>query len=332
VNRQSFFPKIRDITPENTCVIRELGLDRPEGTFSRHGRDWFRHQACRQDYFVLNSLESYSTAEWVGYTRQEDYVKINFWLGGRHTTVLNGFGEHQHDRPEVFITSGPVDMVKVDLHSSDAHIASVALCLLPQFFQAHMDLDTEELPAPLAALFASPAPKFCFYRYALTADVAAATRAILAAPFEVRRQPMYLQAKAVELMCLLINRLGSEQSKHASAEPRSPKHWRLYEARELICRNYAQPITLARLSREIGMNRVALTNGFRELFGMSVHDYLQQIRMERAYELLHTRDYSVAQVADAVGYRHCCNFTTAFRAYFGCKPKSVGTQRAEVGS
>jgi AraC-like DNA-binding protein len=68
---------------------------------------------------------------------------------------------------------------------------------------------------------------------------------------------------------------------------------------------------------------MALTSGFQRLFGMSVHDFLQKIRMERAYELLHDDVQSIAQIAEAVGYQHACNFSTAFRAYFGYAPQKI---------
>jgi transcriptional regulator GlxA family with amidase domain len=56
---------------------------------------------------------------------------------------------------------------------------------------------------------------------------------------------------------------------------------------------------------------------------MSVHDCLQKVRMERAYELLQDDTYSIAWIAGAVGYDHPCNFSTAFRGYFGYAPHKI---------
>jgi AraC-like DNA-binding protein len=269
-------------------------------------------------------FESYSSAEYIGYTRQEDYLKVNFWLGGKHTTVLDGFGEHEHDRPEAFITAGPAEMIKVDLHGKDARVASVALCVRRDFFPLHMGIQVEDLPEPLRAIVTPDAFSYAFHRFPLTADLLAATRAILAAPFAVRREAVYSQAKAVELMCLLINRLTADDRK---MEPRNPSHnrheSRLRDARELLTRHYAQGLTLERISKEVGLNRMALTSGFRELFGMSVYDCLLKERMEHAYELLQDKTNTVGQVAEAVGYGHSCNFSTAFHEYFGCTPQQV---------
>jgi hypothetical protein len=101
MGKQVYCP--RDFGPHNTGVIRNMGLEQPEGTFSCHGKDWLRHQACRHDTFSLVALETSRTRiDNIGYTRQEDCIKINSWLTSRHTTVLDGFGQHDHDRSEVF--------------------------------------------------------------------------------------------------------------------------------------------------------------------------------------------------------------------------------------
>ena len=90
-----------------------------------------------------------------------------------------------------------------------------------------------------------------------------------------------------------------------------------------LSRHYVEPITLDRLCKQVGLNKLSLTSGFRQLFGMSVYDCLQKERMERAYELLQDEDYTVARVAEAVGYSHHCSFSTAFRSAFGCTPQEA---------
>src|SRR5439155_21527723 len=123
----------KNVGVHNTEVIRAMGVEYPECTSSRRGRDWIRHQVCRHNTFSLVAYESFQVgAESVGYTQQDEYIKINFWLSGRHTTVLDGYGQYEHDRPEVFITSLPRNAVKVDVLNREAHTSCVALCLLPE--------------------------------------------------------------------------------------------------------------------------------------------------------------------------------------------------------
>jgi len=326
LKKQIFRPKDAVVTSISNLV----GKNGPDGRAYRCGRDWYRHQVCRHDTFSLVTVEHTSASELIGCTDQEDYLKINFWLSGKHTTVLDGFGQFEHDCPEVFITSGPPKMIKVDVMNRDTQTALVALCLLPEFFPCQMSLSVDELPDPLRTLMSGAGKSCSFRQFPLTPDLAAATRAILSAPYEVRSQPLYAYSKAVELMCLLINRMESDARR--PAEPRKvPARYegRLHDACELLNRHFAEEITLERVSKDVGLNRMTLTSGFRELFGTSVHDYLQRVRMQRAYELLEAQDIgSIKRVAEAVGYKHASNFSTAFHAYFGFPPQKLRrTQR-----
>lgn len=332
MKKQSFFPRSGEIKQHNTVLLRTLGLDHPpEGLCDRAGKAWQKQQVIRQQGYFLSILEGYKNTESVSYTRQENYIKFTFWLGTRHTTVLDGYGQQEHDRPEIFLTSGPEDMVKVDLWSRDTFMASVALCLLPEFFPAYMGLDAEQLPEPLRGLMTHKADPYAFHRFAFTPDLIGAVRSIFAAPFAVRCEPIYAQAKSLELMCLLMNQMyaSARKTRNPTDDLSERRKSCLYEARELLMRRYAESLTLERIARDVGLNRLALTNGFRQMFGMSVHDCLQKIRMERAYELLQSNGQSIGEIAELVGYRHACNFSTAFHAYFGGSPHEFRVKRRE---
>lgn len=332
MNKQLFFPKASDVKPENTVVLRTLGLEDPERGFSRQGKNWQKHQVVRQDNFFLSILEAYESSGSINYCRQEDFIKINFWVGGKHTTILNGFVQHEHDRPEVFITAGPREMLKIDISGREARLASVAICLRRDFFPTHMGIECDQLPEPLRNTVEAAVPSYTFHRFLLSPDLLAATQAILAAPYSVRREPLYVQAKAIELMSLLINRMESHGRRKGLNEPRARRDSRVYDARDFLASHYSEHVTLTRLCREVGLNKMSLTSGFREIFGTSVHDYLQKIRMERAYALLQDDTHAISLIAEAVGYRHSCNFSTAFHAHFGCTPQSIRAERKKVST
>jgi len=216
-------------------------------------------------------------------------------------------------------------MLKMDVMNRDTQTALVALCVKPEFFSRVMSLSVDELPHSLGSLVSGAGKSFGFRQYALQPELAAATRAVLSAPAAVRRQRLYVQAKAIELMCLLINQIESDARGPTARRRVLARHeGRLRDAYELLNRHYAEALTLERLCREVGVNRMTLTSGFRELFGISVHDYLQQVRMQRAFELLQAQETSsIKRVAEAVGYRHASNFSTAFHAYFGYSPQKL---------
>jgi AraC-like DNA-binding protein len=308
----------------NTLIIRNLGLDQGEDVKRVEGKSWQREHTSRYDTFCLHASEGYYAADSLQFTKQENYAKVNFWLSGNHTTVLDGFGQHEHDRPEAFLTAGPWEMLKMDAIRAKTQVASVSICFLPEFFPVHMGVEASDLPEPLRSVVFPVATGYAFHRLPLTTELSAAARCVLTAPHGLRQDSIYGRAKAVELMCLLIHQLSSDVrapilSPHVHFRHQS----RLYEAREILTRRIAEPITLEMLAREVGLNRMALTSGFLRLFGLSVYDYVHKERMERAHALLQDITAPIAQVAEAIGYSHACNFSTAFKAHFGYAPKNA---------
>ncbi len=69
------------------------------------------------------------------------------------------------------------------------------------------------------------------------------------------------------------------------------------------------------------MNRRKLTEGFKKLFGTTIHEYRVEQRMNRAARLL--RDgLPAGAVSLEVGYRDQGSFTAAFRRFFGRTPRA----------
>lgn len=94
---------------------------------------------------------------------------------------------------------------------------------------------------------------------------------------------------------------------------------RLHEARGILLKEFAQAPTLDQLARRTGLNRRKLTEGFRELFGSSVHDFVVDRRMELASKLI-SENVALAEVAHQCGYANVHSFSRAFKDHFGATP------------
>ena len=78
-------------------------------------------------------------------------------------------------------------------------------------------------------------------------------------------------------------------------------------------------MTLAEFRRAY-LTATTVKEGFRRLYGLPVHTWVRQRRMERAAELLHTPELSLEGVAKAVGYSSVSQFIAAFRQQYGLTP------------
>lgn len=155
-------------------------------------------------------------------------------------------------------------------------------------------------------------------RQPLTPALRAIATQILACPFQGTLRDVYLAGKGLELTATAMERTlagaGKPQGCLAGFDVD-----RLWHARELATLRYQDPPTLHALAREVGINVKKLTAGFRQLFGLSVFEYVQQLRLQEAYRMLSTGSYSVSEVATFVGYT-IPHFSTLFRKRFGMSP------------
>ena len=71
---------------------------------------------------------------------------------------------------------------------------------------------------------------------------------------------------------------------------------------------------------------------FKTVYGQSIAAHIREHRMERAAELLHETDASMAEIAAAIGYESASKFSAEFRKAYGALPTEYRrAARAEKG-
>ncbi len=123
--------------------------------------------------------------------------------------------------------------------------------------------------------------------------------------------------KSVELLYLLCNPRGQEDAVPALERETAR---RLDEIRWYMEEHLDEPLTISLMSRRACLSATTFKEGFRRLYGLPVHTWLRQRRMERAAELLRGSSLSVLGVAQSVGYGSASQFSAAFRRQYGMTP------------
>ncbi|MFD2795347.1 helix-turn-helix domain-containing protein [Promicromonospora vindobonensis] len=95
---------------------------------------------------------------------------------------------------------------------------------------------------------------------------------------------------------------------------------RLRRVRDLIDREYTQPLDVEMLARGANMSAGHLSRQFRLAYGESPYAYLMTRRIERAMALLRGGDLSVTEVCFAVGCSSLGTFSTRFTELVGVPP------------
>ncbi|MEA3273741.1 MAG: AraC family transcriptional regulator [Pseudomonadota bacterium] len=95
---------------------------------------------------------------------------------------------------------------------------------------------------------------------------------------------------------------------------------RLSRVIETILNRPEQPYTLESLARVAHMSRSTFARHFEQCFGRTPMDYLRDVRLRRAAQLLQIGGLSVDSIAGKVGYASRSHFSHAFSEQFGCSP------------
>ena len=137
-------------------------------------------------------------------------------------------------------------------------------------------------------------------------------------------QQLFLHSKALELLSLMVDALlpllEAPQSGEKPAIQRRD-HKKLDRARECLLSRLDHNWSLAELAHAANLNERKLKEGFKTLFGNSVHAYLQEKRMQAAAQMLSSTELSITEVVMQTGYANPSHFSKLFRRHFGMSPR-----------
>lgn len=90
---------------------------------------------------------------------------------------------------------------------------------------------------------------------------------------------------------------------------------------KFIDENYCDPnLSLTYISEKFNISLKYLSSFFKEKVGMNLSDYIFQLRISKAKELLINTDASVNEICQMIGYTHVSSFIKAFKKTEGISP------------
>ncbi|MDR2119172.1 MAG: helix-turn-helix domain-containing protein [Tannerellaceae bacterium] len=106
-----------------------------------------------------------------------------------------------------------------------------------------------------------------------------------------------------------------------SVELKSDDHALVERVNGIIHRNLSNPgLSVSMLAAEVGLSRAQLHRKLKEQTGVPAGDFIRNIRMKQAGDLLKGKKISISQVAWAVGFSNQTHFSTAFKKFHGMSP------------
>jgi transcriptional regulator GlxA family with amidase domain len=106
---------------------------------------------------------------------------------------------------------------------------------------------------------------------------------------------------------------------------------------EYVRGQLSEPLTVADMADLVNLSPSAFAHLFRDVTGRSPYQFVKEMRLDRARELLVDGDLTVARISKEVGYASVSHFISEFRGRFAVTPRAyydahalhqeLGTQR-----
>lgn len=263
----------------------------------------------------LHDMKPHRDIELSGKTQGDVYI-LMLCLGESVSWRETTSGKTMELEKDYGILYRAYNINETGIYHKDKHYQGVTLYLSPEIFDRYFD-ETEQGQN----LFGNLYPNYAPAKYLLPPETRVILSEALRCDYTGSIKAMYLESKAVELVAACMNAsLERESVRKAPVNLSRTDIESINQAKEILDSSLSVPVTISALSRSVLLNETKLKKGFRYIYGKPVYTYLLDKRMETARVLLETKDMSVTQVADFVGYGSSSSFSKAFTKKFGFHP------------
>jgi AraC-like DNA-binding protein len=158
---------------------------------------------------------------------------------------------------------------------------------------------------------------------AITLAQQQALKNIFNCPLEGKLGYMMIETSIIQILLIQLHSLfyKEEAFKQPVANRRDVEI--IQELKEYLAKTFLEDHCLPTLARQFGTNTNKLMRLFKKVFGTSIFEFIGELRMDHAMELLHEHELLVTEVARTVGYKNPNHFSCAFKRKYGISPSDV---------
>jgi len=148
-------------------------------------------------------------------------------------------------------------------------------------------------------------------------------------PVPVAARKLWYQAKTLELLSQVLFQPAPQEEFFCQRQKRVARE-RVERTTAILRSHLAEPPDIEALGAQVGCSPFYLSRLFSKEMGMTIPQYMRQIRIERAAELLLGGRHNVTEAAMEVGYSSLSHFSKAFCTTIGCCPALFPNAKALV--
>ena len=134
-------------------------------------------------------------------------------------------------------------------------------------------------------------------------------------------QKLYFRGKAYELLSHYFNQSADGDVEQCPFLVDAANVAKIKKAKDVIISRMSEPPSLQELSEIAGISLRKLKEGFKQIYGTTVYQFLFDYKMEFSRRLLESGESNVNEVGLKVGYSSASHFISAFKKKYGTTPK-----------
>ncbi|NVJ99438.1 MAG: helix-turn-helix transcriptional regulator [Alphaproteobacteria bacterium] len=253
----------------------------------------------------------------------EDWIRFHFRIGGKSFSHFNGQTVGNDNAKSASLFFHPKNELACDwLLNTGTPLHFVALWCTRRVFSDLVGGEALGLPFACRQIASGVAPSFHYQATTMTSGMYRTVQEVLQAPPQTGLRRLYLQSKAYALLYEIASQVKTDMEPVKSGLSERDAA-RVMQAYEILIDHFVAPPGLDRLARLVGVNRTKLAEGFREMFGASIGELCNELRMDQAWHMLSSTERPIIDVALSLGYEHQANFSTAVKRRFGQTPREI---------
>ncbi len=111
---------------------------------------------------------------------------------------------------------------------------------------------------------------------------------------------------------------------------KSPDEQLLERVMKVINKNLNNSdLSVDSIADEVGISRVHLHRKMKELTGQTPHDFIRNLRLKQAANLLASQNMNITEVMYACGFNNAASFSTIFKRFYGMSPREYMNEHRE---
>ena len=202
---------------------------------------------------------------------------------------------------------------------ANKYLKLLEISIIPEFFLKYLPTHDKRFNVFREKIERGETCVFSPYNYPITQAMQWIIRDIICSERNGIFKRIYLESKITELILLQMEQI-SESTKGVAANLNKGLIDKMMIVKEYIETHDLRSCTLSDLAKVAGTNEYTLKKSFKQVFGTTVFEYWNQLKMAEAKTLIMDGSFSVSEVAYRMGYQSAENFTIAFKRTFGYAP------------